>query len=83
MLMHPTFKFGWVESASETKLPLARHIGRECGNVSTEREAVREKLAQARRLLEETVDPVTTERLRSYIEKLEQEMLSQMGKGRE
>ncbi len=45
------------------------------------KEAIREKIAQARRLLHQTTDPSTTESLRTYIEELEHRLLIEMGEG--
>ena len=42
-------------------------------------ETIREKLAQTRRLLQQTTDPSTMESLRIYIEELERRLLLEMG----
>ena len=44
-------------------------------------ETIREKLAQTRRLLQQTTDPSTMESLRIYIEELERRLLLEMGSG--
>ena len=41
-------------------------------------ETIREKLAQSRRLLQQTTDPSTMDRLRIYIEELERRLLLEM-----
>jgi hypothetical protein len=45
------------------------------------KEATREKIAQARRLLHQTTDPSTAESLTTYIEELERRLLVEMGEG--
>ena len=45
------------------------------------RETIREKVAQSRRLLQQTTDYPTVESLRTYIEELERRLLLEMGKG--
>jgi hypothetical protein len=44
-------------------------------------EAIREKLAQSRRLLPQVTDTSTTESLRAYIEELEGKLLLTMSEG--
>jgi hypothetical protein len=45
------------------------------------KEATREKIAQTRRLLNQTTDPSTAESLRTYIEELERRLLIEMYEG--
>ena len=45
------------------------------------KEAIREKIAQSRQLLQQTTDPSTAESLRTYIEELELRLLIEMGEG--
>jgi hypothetical protein len=42
---------------------------------------IRDKVAQSRRLLQQTTDPSTIESLRSYIEELERRLLLEMSEG--
>ena len=44
-------------------------------------ETIRDKLAQSRRLLQQTTDPSTMDSLRSYIEELEGRLLLEMSEG--
>jgi hypothetical protein len=44
-------------------------------------ETIREKLAQTRRLLQQTTDPSTMESLRIFVEDLERRLLLKMGSG--
>ena len=44
-------------------------------------ETIREKLAQSRRLLQQTTDPSTMDSLRLYIEELERRLLLEMSEG--
>jgi hypothetical protein len=44
-------------------------------------ETIREKLAQSRRLLQQTTDPSTMDSLRIYIEELEGRLLLEMSEG--
>jgi hypothetical protein len=45
------------------------------------KETIREKVAQSRRLLQQTTDPSTVESLRIYIEELERRLLFEMSEG--
>jgi hypothetical protein len=45
------------------------------------KEAIREKIAQTRRLLHQTTDRSTAESLRTYIEELERRLLIEMDEG--
>jgi hypothetical protein len=45
------------------------------------KETIREKVAQSRRLLQQTTDISTIERFRSYIEELERRLLLDMREG--
>jgi hypothetical protein len=45
------------------------------------KETIRDKVAQSRRLLQQTTDPSTAESLRAYIEELERRLLLEMGAG--
>jgi hypothetical protein len=49
-------------------------------NVKT-KEMIREKVAQSRRLLQQTTDSSTAESLRGYIEELERRLLLEMSEG--
>jgi hypothetical protein len=44
-------------------------------------ETIRGKLAQSRRLLQQTTDPSTMDSLRTYIEELEGRLLLEMSEG--
>jgi hypothetical protein len=44
-------------------------------------QTIREKLAQSRRLLQQTTDPSTMDSLRNYIEELEGRLLLEMSEG--
>jgi hypothetical protein len=56
------------------------HYGGAVMSVETA-EAIREKLAQSRRLLPQVTDTSTTESLRAYIEELEGKLLLTMSEG--
>jgi hypothetical protein len=45
-------------------------------------ETIRDKLAQSRRLLQQTTDPSIMDRLRIYIEELEGRLMLEMSEGR-
>jgi hypothetical protein len=45
-------------------------------------QTIRDKLAQSRRLLQQTTDPSTTDSLRIYIEELEGRLMLEMSEGR-
>jgi hypothetical protein len=45
------------------------------------KETIREKLAQSRRLLQQTTDPSIIDRLRIYIDELEGQLLLEMSEG--
>jgi hypothetical protein len=45
------------------------------------KETIREKVAQSRRLLQQTTDPSTVASLRTYIEELERRLLLEMSEG--
>lgn len=45
------------------------------------RETIRDKVAQSRRLLQQTTDASTIESLRNYIEELEGRLLREMSEG--
>jgi hypothetical protein len=45
------------------------------------RATIRDKVAQSRRLLQQTTDPATIESLRSYIEELEGRLVLEMSEG--
>jgi hypothetical protein len=45
------------------------------------KETIREKVAQSRRLLQQSTDPSTVESLRTYIEELERRLLLEMSEG--
>jgi hypothetical protein len=45
------------------------------------KETIREKLAQSRRLLQQSTDYATVERLRTYIDELERQLLLEMAAG--
>jgi hypothetical protein len=47
------------------------------------KETIREKLAQSRRLLQQSTDSATVERLRTYIDELERQLLLEMAAGPE
>jgi hypothetical protein len=47
------------------------------------KETIREKLAQSRRLLQQSTDSATVERLRTYTEELERQLLLEMAAGPE
>jgi hypothetical protein len=45
------------------------------------KEMIREKVAQSRRLLQQTTDPSTIGSIRTYIEELERRLLLEMSEG--